>query len=201
MPAADTAAIVINAGGDEKKLDDYLRVNRWLVSPFAEFVAALRDVEDSDGSTLLDNCAVIMTSELGDGSSHSHDNLLCLLAGGAGGRLAQGGQPLGVGRAVHAAFARDRRSRWGKSRRLGRGRGHRQSAQEDQRGVARSVDLSARRALGICDAATQAETSLFVATLAAFRMTPRDVNSCTVIRYGFTRPAGTLVPPTYRFNC
>ncbi len=76
---------------DEKKLDDYYRVNRWLVSQYAEFLAALRDVEEADGSTLLDNSAVIMTSELGDGSAHSHENLPCLIGGSAGGRLRVGG--------------------------------------------------------------------------------------------------------------
>jgi hypothetical protein len=81
---------VAHHGNNAKKLDDYYRVNRWLVSQFGEFVAALRDSQEADGSSLLDHCAAIMTSELGDGSSHSHDNLPCLIAGSAGGALASG---------------------------------------------------------------------------------------------------------------
>lgn len=82
---------VAHHSGDAKKLEDYYRVNRWLVSQFGSFVAALRDSEEADGSSLLDHCAVVMTSELGDGSAHSHTNLPCLIAGGAGGRLRKGG--------------------------------------------------------------------------------------------------------------
>ncbi len=75
---------------DEEKLDDYFRVNRWLVSQFGEFVASLRDSEEPDGSRLLDNCLAVMTSELGDGSAHLHTNLPCLIAGNAGGRFQSG---------------------------------------------------------------------------------------------------------------
>ncbi len=73
------------------KLDYYYKVNRWLVSQFGEFVKSLAESEDADGSRLLDNCAVVFTSELGDGSRHVHTNLPCLLAGSAGGALKTGG--------------------------------------------------------------------------------------------------------------
>lgn len=76
---------------DAGKLDAYYRVNRWLVSQFGEFIAALRDSQEADGSNILDNSAVVMTSELGDGSAHLHTYLPCLVAGRAGGALRAGG--------------------------------------------------------------------------------------------------------------
>jgi hypothetical protein len=81
---------VAHHNNDPEKLIDYTIVNRWLVRQFGEFALSLKESEEADGSTLLDNCAVIMTSELGDGSAHLHTNLPCLVAGSAGGNLVPG---------------------------------------------------------------------------------------------------------------
>jgi hypothetical protein len=40
--------------------------------------------------TVLDNCAVLFSSEIEDGNSHSHYNLPVLVAGGLGGALKSG---------------------------------------------------------------------------------------------------------------
>jgi hypothetical protein len=71
-------------------LNDYFKVNRWLVSQFGELVSKLKSTEEAGGQTLLDNSVVIMTSELGNGDLHDHVNLPCLLAGSAGGSIAPG---------------------------------------------------------------------------------------------------------------
>ncbi len=81
---------VTHHSSDLEKLRDYATVNRWLVSQYGEFVKSLKESEDVDGESLLHNCSVVMTSELGDGNSHDHGDLPCLLAGRAGGALQSG---------------------------------------------------------------------------------------------------------------
>jgi hypothetical protein len=69
----------------------------WHVDQFARLVAKLRDTPEGAGS-LLDNCALVLLHEGGhgwdpgalvDNSSHSTENMACMIAGGAGG-LTQG---------------------------------------------------------------------------------------------------------------
>lgn len=86
---------VTHHGSRPESLHNYTLVNRWLVSQFGELVAKLKEIPEADGSTILDNSALIMTSELGDGDLHDHDNLPCLLAGSAGGNLSPGRLVLG----------------------------------------------------------------------------------------------------------
>lgn len=66
----------------------------WHVKHFARLVQKLRDTEDVDGSTLLDNTAMTLAFEGGWGfdpqgnvnsSPHSTENMVMLVAGGAGG--------------------------------------------------------------------------------------------------------------------
>lgn len=77
-------------GSKPEALAAYYKVNRWLVSQFGSLVAKLKETEDAEGSSLLDNSSLLMTSELGDGDLHNHVNLPCLLAGKAGGAFKPG---------------------------------------------------------------------------------------------------------------
>jgi hypothetical protein len=63
----------------------------WHVGHFGSLVAKLRDTPEGSGS-VLDNCAMVFLNEGGRGlsypaneSSHSAENMACLVAGGAGG--------------------------------------------------------------------------------------------------------------------
>lgn len=67
----------------------------WHMGHFAELVARLRDTPEGDGS-VLDNCALVFLIEGGHGadpefgqawSSHTTENMACLVAGHAGGLL------------------------------------------------------------------------------------------------------------------
>jgi hypothetical protein len=60
------------------------KVDTFLVSHFSNFLQKMRATPDGDG-TLLDHSLLLYGGGLGDGNVHSHDNLPCLLAGGAGG--------------------------------------------------------------------------------------------------------------------
>ena len=73
--------------------NDLTDVVAWHMDHFGRLVGKLRDTAEGDGS-LLDNCAVVFFNEGGHGygyeggsqySSHSTDNMVAFIAGGAGG--------------------------------------------------------------------------------------------------------------------
>lgn len=72
--------------GDQPQVDAIVKV---LVGEFGYLVEALRAIPEGDG-TVLDNCAVMGTTEVSYGRTHSLDEFPILLAGRAGGRLRTG---------------------------------------------------------------------------------------------------------------
>ena len=67
----------------------YIAVNTWIVSQLAYLLAQLKATPDGDG-TLLDNTIVYFASEMGEGSSHSGNDLPIVIAGGGAGRITPG---------------------------------------------------------------------------------------------------------------
>ena len=74
-------------GGDPVKLAGIQTVNTFYATQFASLLGKLAATTDVDGSSVLDNCAIIFTSEFGDGDDHYHYDLPVVLAGGARRRL------------------------------------------------------------------------------------------------------------------
>lgn len=81
----------------------------WHVKHFARLVQKLRDTEDVDGGSLLDNTAVVLGFEGGWGfdpqgnagnSPHSTENMVLLVGGHAGGLNTSGGRHI-VAQGVH----------------------------------------------------------------------------------------------------
>ncbi|MCA9620192.1 MAG: DUF1552 domain-containing protein [Myxococcales bacterium] len=70
-------------------IDAHLAIVKWYMDQFAYLLGALDSV-DEGGATLLDNSVVYLGSDVGDGWSHSHQNLPCMLAGGGAGALNPG---------------------------------------------------------------------------------------------------------------
>lgn len=68
-------------GLDEMKLDQLTRVETELMRKWGDFLRNLKGVEESNG-TMLDTTSVLMTSNLGNASSHDNRNMPVLLAGG-----------------------------------------------------------------------------------------------------------------------
>ena len=68
-------------GLDEDKLDQLTTVETELVRKWGDFLRDLKGAEESNG-TLLDTTSVLMTSNLGNGSSHDNRNMPVVLAGG-----------------------------------------------------------------------------------------------------------------------
>lgn len=77
-------------GGSAANNDAIERINVWELEQFAYLVRALKAAPDVNGSTVLQNSLVFLSSEIEDGDSHSHNNMPILVAGNAGGRVQTG---------------------------------------------------------------------------------------------------------------
>lgn len=73
----------------------YAAVNQWIVSQFAYLLDRLAATQDATGTgTLLDNTIVYFASELGEGSSHSDQDIPMIVAGRGGGQIPRQGRLL-----------------------------------------------------------------------------------------------------------
>jgi hypothetical protein len=72
-------------GEDDKRREDWAKINRYFIKTFAGFAKKMKDTPDGDGS-LLDHSLLFWTSNMGNGNQHSHVNVGSLLLGGASGR-------------------------------------------------------------------------------------------------------------------
>ena len=84
---------------DKKAQDKLLRINQWFAGEIAYLARKLDNLPEpgAEGS-MLDHTTIVWTNELGEGSSHTHNNIpFLLLGGGAGFKMGQshdyGGQP------------------------------------------------------------------------------------------------------------
>ena len=75
--------------GDQKKIEDITKINRYHTEQFAYFVERLKSTPDGEGS-LLDNSMLVYGSGLSDGNRHTHHDLPVLLAGRGCGTLKPG---------------------------------------------------------------------------------------------------------------
>jgi len=83
-------------GGDPRAQGKIARINRHHVELFARLVTRLAAMSEGDG-TVLDHCAILYGSGIGDGNRHNHDDLPLVLVGGGNGTLRTG---------LHARHAR-----------------------------------------------------------------------------------------------
>ena len=65
-----------------KMIDDLLKVDRFHMEQFAYLVNRMRNIDEADGSSLLDNTLFTYGSGLGDGSTHQYNDLPIIMAGG-----------------------------------------------------------------------------------------------------------------------
>ncbi len=76
-------------GGNEKRVTDFAKINRYHVSMLPYFLEKLAAVEEGDGN-LLDKTMIIYGSPMGDSNLHNHKRCPLFIAGGANGRLPRG---------------------------------------------------------------------------------------------------------------
>lgn len=77
-----------------KMIDDLLKVDRFHMEQFAYLVDRMDKIQESDGTSLLDNTLFTYGSGLGDGSTHQYNDLPIIVAGG--GRRVQSGQHINM---------------------------------------------------------------------------------------------------------
>ncbi len=75
---------------DPKKLASYQRINQFHVEHLAYLMAKMKQVDEGNGTTLLDNVMLQFGSNMFNGDSHDGRNLPMILAGHGGGSLAGG---------------------------------------------------------------------------------------------------------------
>jgi hypothetical protein len=68
-------------GRDSEKMSQLALIEEQIVGAYADFLRSLASFEEADGS-LLDHTSVLMTSNLGNASSHDNRNLPVLVGGG-----------------------------------------------------------------------------------------------------------------------
>lgn len=74
---------------NEKKIQQYQRINRWHVEQFAKMIGKMDAIQEGEG-TLLDHSMMMFGSSFSDGNRHDPDNLPILLAGGGNGGITSG---------------------------------------------------------------------------------------------------------------
>jgi len=73
-----------------KFVEDLLKLDHFHVSAFARLLRKMDDIEEANGTTLLDNTIFTLGAGLGDGSTHQYNDLPVVVAGGGGGKLKLG---------------------------------------------------------------------------------------------------------------
>ncbi len=81
---------------DPNKLASYARINRFHVEQLAYLMAQMKQVDEGNGATLLDNVMLQFGSNMFNGDSHDGRNLPMILAGHGGGSIA-GGRNINTG--------------------------------------------------------------------------------------------------------
>jgi hypothetical protein len=74
---------------NEEWIAQLKRIDKYLVSRFAEFLEKLDSISEGEG-TLLDHSMIVYGSAIADGNAHSHHDLPILLAGGGNGTIRGG---------------------------------------------------------------------------------------------------------------
>jgi hypothetical protein len=75
---------------EPEKLAKLQTIGTWEVQQFAGLLRLLDGMREPDGTSLLDNSAVLFSSEIADGNGHLHHGLPVVLAGRCGGALTPG---------------------------------------------------------------------------------------------------------------
>lgn len=88
-------------GAGDNAPGQLLALETWQAQQAANLAAKLKAMQEPDGSFILDNTAMLVLTDMGDGGPHDHQSLAQVIVGKCGGSLITnqsihtGGQPLG----------------------------------------------------------------------------------------------------------
>ena len=77
-------------GGDDEKNRKLRAIDQYHISILAYMIEQMMTIEESNGTTLLDNSMVLYGSGISDGDRHDHVNLPVIVLGKGGGTLKSG---------------------------------------------------------------------------------------------------------------
>jgi len=77
-------------GNLQSNLDMLAAINLWTMQQFAALLTKMKSISDGPGTTMLDNIAIFLSSDVSDGNRHNHDDMPVIVAGHGGGMLATG---------------------------------------------------------------------------------------------------------------
>ncbi|HVJ21005.1 MAG TPA: DUF1552 domain-containing protein [Polyangiaceae bacterium] len=75
---------------DAASIEKLVKINVWYAEQMAYFLGLLEGVTEADGKTMLDNSLVLWGNEIGEGATHTYENIPWVLAGSCGGHFATG---------------------------------------------------------------------------------------------------------------
>ena len=75
---------------NKNKIKKISQIDLFYTRQFAKFLSSLKEIEDIDGNSLLQNSMIVYGSGNADGNRHTHKNLPVLLAGHGGGSIDSG---------------------------------------------------------------------------------------------------------------
>ena len=70
--------------------EDLITLDKFHVGAFGRLVEKMANIQEADGSSLLDNTIFTLGAGIGDGATHQYNDLPVVIAGGGGGKLKQG---------------------------------------------------------------------------------------------------------------
>jgi hypothetical protein len=89
-------------GGNQNNINQIIKINTWELQQLAYLLDKMKSIPDgTDGSNLLTNSVVFVSSDVSDGNRHNHNDLPVIIAGHGGGML-NPGQHLRLGPEVKA---------------------------------------------------------------------------------------------------
>jgi hypothetical protein len=68
-------------------MEVYHQISLYKMIWISTFVQKMKSLMDADGHDMLYNSAIVMSSEIGDGNRHNHDNLPTVVLGQLGGLI------------------------------------------------------------------------------------------------------------------
>lgn len=74
----------------QEHVENLLKLDYYHVSVFANLIARMDQIEEANGTTLLDNTIFTLGAGMGDGTTHQYNDLPLVVAGGGGGTLQLG---------------------------------------------------------------------------------------------------------------
>jgi len=78
-------------GGNQNNINQIIKINIWELQQLAYLLNKMKAIPDgTDGSNLLTNSVVFVSSDVSDGNRHNHNDLPVILAGHGGGMLNPG---------------------------------------------------------------------------------------------------------------